>query len=367
MRTDSIHAQAGRFMLPLTWLCHRINFDAYDFEKEQITEDQGSLTSLAYKTGINLVAPIVLSYAIAAAYNTVEKRKKQQADAKAADDLFAATEAQDAAAIGARRYSTSFDEYKIHTLDDHDQAKLQLQRGLVAVGFNFAITMIPLLVQMFDKNPNHKTVSTLEDIFSLNPAVGFLPIAVALGVTPLAYRKEYNIHVTTAAYFTAATLSALVGPLLLIPAIATHNPNLLKELGKVMPNWGMFALSTATPMLIAVAKTLTIAEKMQTAGITADSGYLGLASTIAVTNFITQCAFGNLAGILRLENDMQDAEVAGKLGVSLAATAGLIAASTAVAFVGYSIFDKARTCINDHRAAQADRHDTDGPFKYNPM
>ncbi|MDF1797186.1 MAG: hypothetical protein P1U63_11690 [Coxiellaceae bacterium] len=329
LTTDSIHSRAGMAMLGMLPLSRFLYFDIFDFQGNSIIENKGTWTSLAVKIGMNAVAPILLSYAAAAVYNRYSP--PETADVLPTHDT-----------PSVQRY------VKPGELNDNQLARYRVVRSFGAVGFSLLLSLIPWIVQNSSSNPNQNTVTQLEKIFSLAP-IAVLPIlAMSNDLTDLAFHKEQNVDITPAAFFASATANAKFGPFIIVKMIELFNPKLLQGLGEVISPNMFYALTAVVPMALAMTTLMPAAKITNALG---TSGKL--AATVYATNYASEWVFGNLAGYLRGKDDMKAAEVVSSLMLSTSAQIGLIAASTAVAWVGYTAVTKMNACCNAYNAEQA--------------
>ena len=337
--SDGLHARAGMAMFGALTLCRFLYYDIFDFQSNTIIEEKGMWTSLAVKSGMNIAAPLLLSYAAAATYNHYNPPETSHSPSASAPKV------QPYVAPG--------------ELNDNQLARFRVQRALGAVGFSFALSMIPWIVQNSMSNPNQHTVEQLEKIFALAPLAVIPIFAMANDITDLAYHKEQNVDITPAAFFASATLNAKIGPFIIVKMIELFNPNLLQGMGKAISPNLFYGLTAIVPMVLAITTLMPAAKVTNALGTTGK-----LAATVFATNYVAEWMFGNLAGFLRSEHDMKAAEVASSLMLSTSAQLGLTAVATGVAWVGYTAITKMNACCRAYKekqAADAAAYDPFGP------
>ncbi|MDF1760394.1 MAG: hypothetical protein P1U40_07640 [Coxiellaceae bacterium] len=325
--TDGLHARAGMAMLGMLPLSRFLYYDIFDFQGNSIIENKGMWTSLAVKFGMNVAAPLLLSYAAAAAYNREHPPEIPQSPSAYVPAI--------------QQHVTPGD------LNDNQLARFRVQRALGAIGFSFALSMIPWIVQNSMSNPNQHTVAQLEKLFALAP-IAVLPIlAITNDLTDLAHHKEQNVNITPAAFFASATLNAKFGPFIIVKMIELFNPTMLQGMGKAISPNLFYGLTAAVPMVLALTTLMPLAKVTRALGTTGK-----LATTVFATNYVAEWMFGNLAGFLRSEHDMKAAEVATSLMLSTSAQLGLTAVATGVAWVGYTAVTKMNACCEAYKEKQ---------------
>lgn len=326
-RDYSFHNKAANYLLLGMALGRRFYADQYFLQDQQTVFDQYSTgASAAIKLAYNVVGPVIFAYAAAATHEAISRRKtRQRTDAMldSDDDLEAS------------RRQALLDPAQDPEDPAAEQKKFRFNqtRAYMVLGFSALLAQVPTMIQGFSSNPDPETVLQTERVAALNPVIAIACVGLMHGVTDFIFNRQ---QVSAMTFSATSLLSAKLGPLLFLPAIAIHNMKGLEVFGKTMGPWGMLAFTGLLPAALATTKVTAVSKALNKPVFKRNAG---LITALCSANYVSEWLFGNLGNVLQLTNHTYAAREESKFGMLLLSQIALMAVTTGIVLLGKKVID----------------------------
>ncbi|MDF1760393.1 MAG: hypothetical protein P1U40_07635 [Coxiellaceae bacterium] len=336
MKHNTTQIKAAQFLfftaIPLFRLAAYDQFDFTDVNYRKIIENQSLTATLLVKNALFLVGPMLSAYIAASIYSCAVKHAAKQGAEEITHHHESETKAQEPAAITVNQ-DIENQQRPETAMTDSDRARFYVQRATIAMAVNYLLAMSPVIAKY--AGASEKTVTVMEEITALNPAMILAPLVIPHGLTELINHKKMGIDISAASALFALTLNAKIGPLFLVRMFELFNSQAIKDLANIITPWGMMALGIAAPMLLATVKVTTISKGLNATEIFQQRRVL--VTTIAASLYLGDLVAGNLSAILTLAGNLNGANITNEFNTSTTGQVALTAGCAGLAWLGLQI------------------------------
>ena len=315
-------------------LCRLISADSYFIDDDSIIEQHGLTPSLINKVGLNVVAPVLLSYAAAyAATKLYQHYHRQPADAlpdiSTINPTFAGEAKATTPAASATRVARPLLPLRTHN------GPYRIQRAAIATTLSASMSLLPLALKHSLNHPSTKTIETSEKWLALVPFIVIPIIGISDGITAVINHNHPEIDLSWKHLITAAAVLAKLGPLMVLKSIKIIAPQALKSLSEAFTPAGMIFFSAGIPTLLGATKMSNIAHAIHSKPILRNN--INRIATVASVNFLADSLYSAAPHLTHWHQGDQQAHDLSQLTFTTSTQVGLTIAATAAGLFAYKL------------------------------
>ncbi|MDF1760395.1 MAG: hypothetical protein P1U40_07645 [Coxiellaceae bacterium] len=330
-------------------LCRLMSADSYFIDDDSIIEDRGLTPSLINKVGLNVIAPVLLSYAAAYAATKIYQRTHHQPTStdgashrSASPTVVSPNPAYRAGETKSTAPGNATPPARRSLLPLQTRhAKYRIQRAAIATTLSTTMSLTPLILKEALTNPNPTTIETSEKWLALVPFIIIPILGLSDGITAVINHNHPDIDLGWKHLITAAAILAKLGPLMVLKTIKIIAPQALKSLSESLSPAGMILFSAAVPLVLGSTKVVNIAHAIHNKPMFRNN--INLIATLASVNFLADFLYSAAPHLTHWHRGDEQAHDLSQLTFTTSTQVGLTIAATTVGLLAYKLVN----CISD--------------------